>query len=328
MIEQFANFAASTLDGGINNSVTTLDVIDASSFPATGQFRIKIDSEIMIVTGVSTNTFTVTRAQDGTSAASHLDTAPVTGVLTRDAIQKYRSDNVIYDTIGNRPAAGDEGRLFIPQDGLTIHRDNGSDWDVYGPIRKFVQPPTVASFTWVNQGSATATDQGGIIRLVAPWGVSEQARILKISAPATPYTITACVKFVSTISPATMRWGLVWRESGSGKLVTVNFASFDFFGPGTHYGVVTKWNSETSTNSDYYAKLNWGNTDCMWLRITDNGTNRISSFSSDGVNFFAIHTVGRTDFITANEVGFFLDPIASVDIFFNPEMHLLSWEQT
>lgn len=328
MTEQFASFASSTLDGDITSGATSLDVIDASSFPTTGQFRLLIDSEIILVTGVASNTFTVLRGREGTTPAAHLDTVVVDHVLTAGAIQQHRLDNCGSDVIGSRPAAGVPGRLYIPTDGMTIQRDNGTDWDIYGPIHKFVPPPSVSGFTWVNQGGATAADQGGIIRMVAPQIGSENARILKMAAPGTPYTITACIKFVSTISTSTMRWGLCWRESGSGKLVTVNYAAFDFFGECTHYMVITKWDNETTTNSDYYAKLQWTNTDCQWLRITDNGTNRICSLSSDGVNFFQIHSVGRTDFITADEIGFFIDPIRSSDIFYNPEMHVLSWEQT
>lgn len=81
-IERYVNLAASTLSGGINNSVTSLDVASASSFPAGGNFRILIDTELMLVTAVASNTFTVTRGVEGTTAASHADVAPVTHVVT------------------------------------------------------------------------------------------------------------------------------------------------------------------------------------------------------------------------------------------------------
>ncbi|MGH7487131.1 MAG: hypothetical protein ACREMY_16235 [bacterium] len=82
MAELYANKAASTLDGDIDDSVTTLDVVDASTFPSGGNFRIIIDSEIMIVTAVSSETFTVTRGAESTTAASHSDGQAVTHVLT------------------------------------------------------------------------------------------------------------------------------------------------------------------------------------------------------------------------------------------------------
>jgi hypothetical protein len=42
-------------------------------------------------------------------------------------------------------------------------------------------------------------------------------------------------------------------------------------------------------------------------RAADNSTNRICSYSVDGQNWFVFHTVGRTDFLTADEVGFYID---------------------
>lgn len=68
-MEQYANDASTTLNGSINNSQRTLVVTSASLFPTSGDFRIKIESEILKVTGVSGTTFTVARAQGGSYAA-------------------------------------------------------------------------------------------------------------------------------------------------------------------------------------------------------------------------------------------------------------------
>ena len=62
MAEQFVNSAVTRLNGAIDADDTTLVVYNASAFPTTGDFRIRIDAEIMKVTGVSGNTFTVQRA--------------------------------------------------------------------------------------------------------------------------------------------------------------------------------------------------------------------------------------------------------------------------
>lgn len=90
MPEVFSNNAQSTLDGAINYLVTSLDVASASSFPANGNFRIKIDDEIMLVTAVATNTFTVNRGAEGTTAASHSNGATISHVLTAAAIEQIR----------------------------------------------------------------------------------------------------------------------------------------------------------------------------------------------------------------------------------------------
>jgi hypothetical protein len=80
--EQFANNAQTTLNGGITAAATSLIVADPSNFPATPQFRILIDSELMLVTSVAGSTFTVTRGLENTAAAAHSNGATVTQVLT------------------------------------------------------------------------------------------------------------------------------------------------------------------------------------------------------------------------------------------------------
>ena len=66
-----ANLAAEAMD----NSETGFDVDEGSSF-ATNEY-ILVDSEIMKITGISTNTLTVSRGVSGTTAAAHLDNAEI-----------------------------------------------------------------------------------------------------------------------------------------------------------------------------------------------------------------------------------------------------------
>ena len=70
--------ANTTLSGAMNASQTTLSVASPSGFPSTA-FRIRIDDEVMNVTGgFGTNTWTVTRGANGTTAASHVTSQTVT----------------------------------------------------------------------------------------------------------------------------------------------------------------------------------------------------------------------------------------------------------
>jgi hypothetical protein len=92
MTEQFANSAASTLNGAITNVATSLAVTSAAAFPAGGSFRILVESEIMIVTAVAGAVFTVTRGAEGTTAAAHSSLVPVTAILTAGAIAQLKSD--------------------------------------------------------------------------------------------------------------------------------------------------------------------------------------------------------------------------------------------
>src|SRR5436305_15125369 len=110
-IENFGNNCQSTLSAGINSSVTSLTVADASTFPSVGNFRVVVDSEIMLVTAVSGTTFTVTRGQELTTAASHSSGASITAVLTAGAIQQFRADNLMKGTYASLPSAAKAGRL-------------------------------------------------------------------------------------------------------------------------------------------------------------------------------------------------------------------------
>ena len=74
-----AGAITTTLNGAINDSTTTIVLTDASLFPSTGTNFIKIGTEEMSYTGVSTNTLTgVTRGVRNTTAASHSDGATIT----------------------------------------------------------------------------------------------------------------------------------------------------------------------------------------------------------------------------------------------------------
>lgn len=63
----------------ITNSQTTIavDTVDATTIIPSGGAYIKVDSEIMLVTARTSTSLTVTRAQLGTSAATHNDNAAV-----------------------------------------------------------------------------------------------------------------------------------------------------------------------------------------------------------------------------------------------------------
>lgn len=91
-LEQFANLAQTTLSAAITTTgATSISVTSSTGFPAIGtgntqQFRVLIDSELMIVTAVSGTTWTVTRGAESTTAATHSSGAFVTHVLTNGAL--------------------------------------------------------------------------------------------------------------------------------------------------------------------------------------------------------------------------------------------------
>ena len=169
-------------------------------------------------------------------------------------------------------------------------------------------PPVFSNWTWVNQGGASAADSTAIyvgasqvdgIKIEAPTSAGDNLRILKKAAPSAPYTIT--MAFLANFQNANYyAVGFCWRQSSDGKLIVASVGrstTFKFS--------VDKWTSPTVYSANYAA--------CdlsfllipIWLKLQDDNTNRIVSYSTDGVTWIQIHSVGRTDFLTADEVGFY-----------------------
>lgn len=85
-VEVFGNNTTGTLNGGITSSATSLVCTTVTgTFPATGNFRIGVDSgsnyEIIEVTANSSGTFTIVRGGEST-AVSHLTGVAITLILT------------------------------------------------------------------------------------------------------------------------------------------------------------------------------------------------------------------------------------------------------
>lgn len=92
---QLKNNAYSTLNGGIVSGATTLVVTSAATFPTSGNFMCTIwnkttypdcsldpNMEIVLVTGVSGTTFTITKAQEGTPDNNHNNGDNIEALLT------------------------------------------------------------------------------------------------------------------------------------------------------------------------------------------------------------------------------------------------------
>ena len=220
------------------------------------------------------------------------------------------------DTYANLPAAGTAGRLFLTTNSVYTHLyDNGVTWDHFF-VGHQVYPPVLGDFAWVNQGGATAITTNGGIHLNAPATASHSMRVLKQAAPATPYTIT--VAFIGN-HQANSILGIGWRQSSDGKMVSLDMGSSS-----DNKIAVRSWTSVTAFNFNYYVDstpINWGNIS-LWFRITDNGTNRISSISWDGITFQQKHSIGRTDFMTGDEVMFFVNTNGATA---DAGMNIISW---
>lgn len=95
MAENFGNNYVTTLAADVSDTDTTLTV-GAAPVGLSPNFRIIIDQELMLVTGVSGATFTVTRGIEGTTAVAHTAAAPVSHVLTAGGLIQAISEGGRY----------------------------------------------------------------------------------------------------------------------------------------------------------------------------------------------------------------------------------------
>lgn len=286
--EQYGNNAVTNLNGTINDSTTSVVVDSVSQFPSDGNFHIKIDNELMLVTSISSLTFTVVRAAENTVAAFHSDNSEVALIVTKESFQRLAADHI--------PFFGFEG---TPGPLNSMTDDSGTDL-------------TSSDFAWINQGSATITDLGtsaGLL-LKPPVGTGSNLRIFKKSAPSTPYTVYGAFSINLTIGSSVSHGGLCFRESGTGKVKLFALSSEDIAGVDTPSQMgVGNYNSPTSFNSwDREADIGW-NPHLTWLEMTDNGTNLIFRFSSNGLEFQEFHSETRGTFFTTapDEIGIYMN---------------------
>lgn len=220
------------------------------------------------------------------------------------------------------------GTLYAKSDRGYIQRSTGSAWEDFGPanpeVRAAFTPPVNSDFAWVNQGTSTITDDTDSVVLTGAAsgsGVNIVARVK--TAPAAPYVITAF------LSPMILNkqyngYGMCFRQSSDGKMHVFHVLCNGV--TETPYLISTKYPGPTSAATDY--QILYVADFPRWWRIADNNTNRIVSISADGVNWVQIHSVTRTDHITANQVGFCISTENAVTPNIAPIVRLSSWAQS
>ena len=107
-IETFGNNDVTTLFSSMGTSDTTVSVVSITGFPTDGQFRLLIDSELILVTGYDSgaNQWQVVRGIEGTTAASHSEAAQVVCILTRGGLLQLKAD-----------AQANGGNVFVYREG-------------------------------------------------------------------------------------------------------------------------------------------------------------------------------------------------------------------
>lgn len=304
--EQITNNAASQLDGGIDDTQTTIDVDDGTVFPSTGKFRIVIDSELLLCTSRSGATLTVVRGAESSVAASHSDNAPVTHIVTAGSVESLGRGND--PSWGLRPAMG-------------IYDDNGLD------------RLDSSDFTSVNASGVTISDPSETILIAKPAHSGESVTALVKTAPGTPYVYQAAFQLLfvpdddaTGMFPAA---GLTFRKNSDGRLYgfgVVLHSTLD-----SPMWVIYRWDNPTTFQgraSDEFKFVASGNQ--IWLRIEDNGTDLKFYIGMDGIVWQQVYSESRTTHMTGgpDEVGIFISNASSSSSAVNPNyIRLTHWSR-
>ena len=145
-----------TLSGGINDAVTSLTTTATTTLAVDD--IIRIDSEDMLVTSVSTTTVGVTRAQNGTTAAAHSDAAKIflmESVTTTDVtsdIQMTRISRDEYMNIPTKKSVGDPVQFYYDRQITPVlnvwpvsQNSTGRDFIVYRYSRRILDYDTLVN---------------------------------------------------------------------------------------------------------------------------------------------------------------------------------------
>lgn len=184
-IKRFANSAETTLASPVGGGAgdLSLSVASAASFPNASAFFIRVDDELMLVTGgAGTTTWTVARGQENTTRVAHSAGAAVVQVLT----------------------AGVMNTLAV------LTADQTANTVMAGPSTGSDAPPTFRALTAADlPGGNWVTANAGLNALSDAFNVttngtwlSPQAsgNYLEISLSAGTYLVTASVGMLASLS--------------------------------------------------------------------------------------------------------------------------------
>lgn len=225
-------------------------------------------------------------------------------------------DVILKGNDAGKPGSVPQGSLYFATDTAKVYRFNGSAWDDVTPggggggLQGILTPstfyaPSLSSFTWVNQGGATATEDMSSIIMEAPANSGDSFRELVVPYPSAPFTLVAGFVF-SWRSVNYILSGLLCRNSSS------QLQSAFFFGNGSSTGIVAanRFNSPTSFNANLSGQ-GLGNImfagPMLWLKWQDDGTNRTLYWSSNGKYWIQMYQELNTAFVTPDQIGWFID---------------------
>jgi hypothetical protein len=222
-------------------------------------------------------------------------------VNPNDLVVAAGGNNTSIDTFANRPSTPATGDQFIPTDGFYQQFYSGSAWKHFiPPAQLLTPPPTTGSWTGDNAGSATFTDEYDTLFFESDTGGNLNVQYM--AAPATPWTKSFALipyKAFQNFSVC----GLVFRQSSDGKLrtftITHDTGTSGFLVQAQNWTSTTVFGATLTQNQLYTAMIGAP----LFMRIADDGANRLFQLSLDFRVWRTFFSEGRTTTMTADQFG-------------------------
>ncbi len=224
-----------------------------------------------------------------------------TDAAVADQFRKCESTNVFSSVGGGGGPTGIE--LLLPVGGLTA-------------------PPT-AGWTWVNQGTATVSqDSNGRIHLQIPTSATANVR-LRVRSYTAPQKASSGT--FMRVGAGDSSCGIGLRESGTSKLMNV-IIGHDSGDPGETQFLVQKWTNETSFSANELSHKSISYSNIYWFEVEDNNTTIFFRISTDGVNYYELFSEARGTFFTTapNQFTIRCEGTGALEDIW---LELISWEE-
>lgn len=194
------------------------------------------------------------------------------------------------------------GQIAFLTDSSYQGRCSGTAWEWWWKGYKATLP--WANGTWINQLTSTISNANGTTVLTLPATTSGDNLVMQVkNLPGSTYTLDMGFAISGNLNPSG-GCGLFLRESSSGKIV--RFA-IDVIGGTQPVVSTTYWASATifSASAAVIGAAGWATpAQGVYMRIKDDGVNRIYYTSQDGFTWGEFSRVSSGTFLAENQYGF------------------------
>lgn len=296
-MEQLANNPVTTLSSGINSSVTSVTVASATAFPTAGNFTIKIENELLKVTAVAGNVFTVTRHTEGTSAASHSSGATVKLVTTADTLYNLLSESYQIGPWASRPTIVRSGSVYQATDAYLAWQYDGTNWNLIAPVYvPYSKRVDMTGWTALNHGgSAVFTNMHGVLNVTQPVAALAFRGYYK-SILTAPYKLNLICGTMTDLGNRQFVSVGVYDSAG-GRLRTVSATNAS----SAQTVTCPEWTS-VSALSSVSTERRVARCKAIYIRFEDDNTNWNFYFSQDGIGWTKFSNNTRNSFVTPNSI--------------------------